>query len=355
MGTERLPTVFTDSEAEIPSASKFNDNFSHVNLVPWNLINNGDLELWANGANAAPDDWTLMGTGGSVARSADSIHGTYAAAVSYGTADTYLRQSSAEVSFHKGKAVKAWCLAKCSSPNMARLKVSDGVNLSASAFHSGSGNWEYLEVTHEVSNNATQLAMELHVESGGVASFDAAVLVDFADITGFLPSAKDAGNSYSPAGVAKLADTQTFTGANTFNGGITINGTANNIPAWIKVAKTYADFSSAAATNTITLLTLPPGGVVHGVKIKQSTAFGGGGITAYTISAGTNDTTAKYASPFNVFQTAADDTFQISSGLFSENHGADTAIKLTAACAGANLNAATVGAVDVWILVSRTI
>jgi len=353
MGTKRLPHVFADSAAETPDAAKFNNDFSHVNMVPWNLVNNGDFGKWANGASTAPDDWTLNGAGAAVTRIADSVYGSYAAALTYGTADSYLYQLSAEQNAVKGRTVKAWCWVKCSAPNTARIKVSDGVGSTVSAFHTGSGNWEFLELTHEVAASATALALELHVIGSGTATFDGATLVDFDDVTGFLPSLKDVQADIDLTALAKLGEDNVFTAGNTFQGRVTGNGAAaNNLPVWRKVTKTYANFSAAAASSTITLFTLPALGVIHQVVIKHSTAFTGGALTGYTVSVGTAEKNNKYASAFDVFQTVDNAALQSAVGGFVENSGSGVLITATATATGAQLNAATQGSVDIWVLCS---
>ena len=352
MGDKRIPVIFQDSAAEIPSASKFNNNFSHLNLVPWNLINNGGMEQWAGGPAVAPDDWTLFGNGASVARVTDRKQGDYAAALTYGSSDAYLKQSASELAGLKSHTVKAWAWVKCSTPNAARLRIRDGIGSSVSAFHSGSGLWEFLDLTHEVASSATELSIELHMEAGGTAYFDATVLVDYDDITGFYPSGKDLSGELSTSGLASLSADQIFTGANTFSGGVNLNGQENNVPAWEKFTKTYADFLSAGYSNTITLFTLPAGGVIHGVKIKHRDCFSGNSITGYTIAVGIDGALSKYASPFDVYQVYGDNVFEMALGFFSESHANATLVKVTATSINGTLNIGTQGVVDIWVLKS---
>lgn len=126
------------------------------------------------------------------------------------------------------------------------------------------------------------------------------------------------------------------------------------VPLWIKVgnAVSYTAFSTAATMNSIALFTLPAGGVIHGIKIKHSTAFAGTSITAYTVSVGISGTVAKYASAFNVFQTVSSTAFQLSGDFVEENDGATTGVLITATSTGANLSAATAGVVNVFALLS---
>lgn len=121
--------------------------------------------------------------------------------------------------------------------------------------------------------------------------------------------------------------------------------------AWIKVSKAYTDFSAAARTNSITILSLPAGGIITAVKLKHSTAFSGGAISAYTISVGVGSTTyvAKYLGAFDVFQATGATVFAVSGTVDSESHSGAVNITATATSVGADLDAATAGVVDFWI------
>jgi hypothetical protein len=120
---------------------------------------------------------------------------------------------------------------------------------------------------------------------------------------------------------------------------------------WIKITKTYTDFSTAGLTNTISIYTLPAKGVVHGVQLNPSVAFSGGLIATYTISVGITGNNVKYQAATNVF-TGASFTVNTSALMFVENIGGTTTINATAISTVGNLNAATAGSVDIWLLVS---
>jgi hypothetical protein len=128
-----------------------------------------------------------------------------------------------------------------------------------------------------------------------------------------------------------------------------------NVPTWLKFTIPYTTFATAALTNSPTLFTLPIAGIIHAVKIKHSVAFTGGAISAYTIKLGITGNTAKYASAYNVFQAVSGTNFQLTSTMGSESHTATTAILATATSVGANLNAATAGSCDIWVLLSKVV
>lgn len=123
-------------------------------------------------------------------------------------------------------------------------------------------------------------------------------------------------------------------------------------PQWFKHTINYAALAAAATSNQINLLFLPPGGIVHGVKLKHSSSFIGGSISAYTLSVGIAGNTAKYLSASDVF-TASSNTLQyLSTIVGTENHATETTLVLEAISTGDNLSAATGGSVSIWILLS---
>lgn len=124
----------------------------------------------------------------------------------------------------------------------------------------------------------------------------------------------------------------------------------DRIPYWRKYTKTFTDFSTAATTNSIDLFQLPAGGVILAVKLKHSAAFTGGALSAYTISVGIVGTLAKYLAAQNVFAAPGATNYGIGATIGGESHTASTAIKATATSTGGNLNLATAGSVDVWVL-----
>lgn len=126
-------------------------------------------------------------------------------------------------------------------------------------------------------------------------------------------------------------------------------------PIWRKYTVGFADLATAATTNNITLVTLPIGAVVHAVKQKHSTAFAGGAISAYTTSVGITGNLTKYAAAFNVFQAVSATAQQITATAGTESHTAAVALKIAATSTDANLDAATAGSVDVWVLMSAPV
>jgi hypothetical protein len=127
------------------------------------------------------------------------------------------------------------------------------------------------------------------------------------------------------------------------------------VPRWRKYTVDFEDLAAAATTNDIQLFELPAGGVIHRVVIKHGTAFAGGSISAYTVSVGKAGDLTAYAGAFDAFQTVGDTVFQHSGnegtspdGL--ENFGSVTSVRVAAVSTDDDLDAATAGEVDVFVL-----
>jgi hypothetical protein len=125
-------------------------------------------------------------------------------------------------------------------------------------------------------------------------------------------------------------------------------------PTWAKYTLTYSSFSTAGTSSTTWITTVPANTIIHAVKIKHSTSFSGGSISAYTVSVGSSGVTDAYASAYDVLQTVAPTAFQLSRNLASESTTSGWQVQITAIATGANLSAATQGVVDVWLETSVT-
>ena len=124
------------------------------------------------------------------------------------------------------------------------------------------------------------------------------------------------------------------------------------IAKWVKYTVSESDFTAAAASESITLFSLPAKGVIEGIYVKHNTAFSGGAVADYTVEIGISGDTAKYVPAFDVFQAVAD-TAAARSGphqvLELEAHTGATNILITARCATDDVADATAGSVDVWV------
>ena len=127
------------------------------------------------------------------------------------------------------------------------------------------------------------------------------------------------------------------------------------IPNWVRVTKSYSDFSTAGLTNDIEVYSLPAGYAIHACVIKQSVAFAGGAISDYDISVGIVGTLAKYCAAHDVDSAVTATNFTSATTFGIESFTAATSIRGAATSVGANLNAATAGSVTFYLLVSKLI
>lgn len=174
------PASYTEKMSELnqfqnPSTWVPSTAYSLGNKVTIPMIYNGDLELWTNGTNVAPDKWSLTGDG-SVARESTNVHdGTYSAALTYGTANTDIRQTIPGHTLFAGKKVSVGVWVKTSVASQARIGLYDGAEV-ASSYHTGGGGWEFLTVTKTFSATPTGFIVILRVNAAGIAYFDKVII-----------------------------------------------------------------------------------------------------------------------------------------------------------------------------------
>lgn len=130
-----------------------------------------------------------------------------------------------------------------------------------------------------------------------------------------------------------------------------------NSPKWIKITKSFTDFSAAGLTNDIEIFSLPAGGVVHSAIMKHTTAFTGGTIATYTVSVGITGNLVKYGAVFNVKQAVGSTTFGLGTSIVPtvEDFGAVTSVRAAATSTVGLLNAASAGSMDFYLLISTLI
>lgn len=127
------------------------------------------------------------------------------------------------------------------------------------------------------------------------------------------------------------------------------------VPRWEKFTIDHDDLQTSATTNDIEVLSLQAGGIIHGIKLKTSTAFAGTGISGYSITIGITGSLTKYASSYDCLAAVSNTNLQISSTVGAENHGSATSIRIAATSSGANLDQSTAGSIDVWVLHSAAV
>ena len=131
-----------------------------------------------------------------------------------------------------------------------------------------------------------------------------------------------------------------------------LSSSDGTIAGWVKVTKTFADFSDAGTVKQIALYTLPVGSILIAVKCKHSTAFTGGGATMADMRVGLNDTTlyaiGRFVAGCDVFRAAADEAYTLSFPFRGNDHGATEAVTATLDSDVA-LNTLAAGSCDFWL------
>ena len=148
---------------------------AELEVVNDTILDNGGMETWTNGAALAPDDWTLSGTNATIARSsAHYKYGSYSAAMTRVGNDCTLYQDASDdkgIAYWQGRTVTmgAWVLATVA--DVACIFVYDGVDATYSTYHTGSGDWEYLEVTHTVNAAATDMLATFGIKDTNTTAY----------------------------------------------------------------------------------------------------------------------------------------------------------------------------------------
>lgn len=126
-------------------------------------------------------------------------------------------------------------------------------------------------------------------------------------------------------------------------------------PTWRKFTKTFADLAAASTTNSSTIITLPANSVIHTTTMKHSEQFSGGAISAYNLSINGGN----LGGTLNGFLAVNDDNFASLGGFsdpdshpFGGGGSQSLTLSLDATSVGANLDQATQGSVDIWLLLS---
>lgn len=152
-----------------------------------NLVRNDDFLVWPDGDASAPWAWTLTGAGASVARTGTGLGdtnrkvGDFACLLTRAGTNCYIENALlsttafTRASFLQSKYVGFGCWVKCSTPNIARLQINDGIGTGSGSYHTGGGAWEFLTVTRQLDASATTLKLRGSVDTAdGSAYFSGA-------------------------------------------------------------------------------------------------------------------------------------------------------------------------------------
>lgn len=124
-------------------------------------------------------------------------------------------------------------------------------------------------------------------------------------------------------------------------------------PEWHCVTRSYTDFTAEDTSDTDTIFTLPPGGVIHAVKIRHKEAFSGASISAAVVDVGVSGTANKYGTQLDVFQGVSATAMSIKSTIGTQNNNLNTAIIATLTLTDGNCSELESGIVQFWILWSQ--
>ena len=174
-----------------------------------NLLDNGGFEIWQRGAgpftgagNPFADRWKLQNGGGptlSIARANATTTlpmGTYNMEATVtgatGSGNAYVYQYVEDYKSYRGRTVSLSMRVYTSIANKVRLWLSDGITVTLSDYHTGSGAWETLTVTMTMSDSlgAVQATVGMYPndDANGVFYVDNAMLVAGSEPVAFVPT-----------------------------------------------------------------------------------------------------------------------------------------------------------------------
>ncbi len=181
------PTKKTIDDLQKFSISTNQADFSTQSFT--NLLKNGNFESWSGGITQSPDGWVLEA--GTILKSSDTKIGSYSASCT--SQSLSIRQdipiSTTSVGGGGKVTFGAW-IKSLSNRTTISIHV-NGLNAS-SAWHSGSGNWEFLAITRIVTETSGNIEARLY--PAGIfgppdvtANIDGAILVEGSLVPAFSP------------------------------------------------------------------------------------------------------------------------------------------------------------------------
>jgi len=202
--------------------------------------------------------------------------------------------------------------------------------------------------------------------SGVSNSFYHADLVDaipfnFGDGTSYNYTLKDSGGSAIAFGQGDWI-VDPATGTLTFYGTVPANmppqisfykyvgtkGTSSYSPNWTKYTATHTDFSAASTTNDVSLFSLAADEVIHGYILNVTEVFSGGSIGSYDVKIGVGGDLDKHV--YNLSVVGASTEYYNVKAIESISSSTDIRV---GAEADVNLDEATQGSVDIYVLKSK--
>lgn len=167
-----------------------------------NAVPNGSFERWSAGSAAAPDGYSLGGTGSVARESTYLVTGRYSAKLTNtsGQTSTLYIDLSSQLNRFRGKWIRASILARTTTGNNARLRIdSDAAtggmtpsNPGYSDYHSGAGAWELITVYTFIGAAATTLTIYILANAAlSTAYFDDLMVCEGKRPINYLPQIEE--------------------------------------------------------------------------------------------------------------------------------------------------------------------
>lgn len=133
-----------------------------------NLVDNSQFTNWVDGPSSAPTQWTLSGSGATVARTTSNVpRGAYGVTLTRAGAGATLTQSVGLLDGQlAGKVITLEAWVTTSVASRARIGISDGSTTTYSSYHTGGGAPELLSVTVTLASSASACDLILSVDTG---------------------------------------------------------------------------------------------------------------------------------------------------------------------------------------------
>lgn len=161
-----------------------------------NLLQNGSFETWENGTSSAPSDWTVTGSGATIAREGSIIkHGLYSAKLTRSGTDcnfTFDAFANLGRTYIQSRDICLGVWVYATVANRARLRLDDGTTVTNSSYHPGDSAWHFLTVAATVGNSATSVKVGFQIDTGNTSAYmDGAVLVEGVTVSDYTPQSHE--------------------------------------------------------------------------------------------------------------------------------------------------------------------
>ncbi len=190
-----IPHRLANGIGNKPDADQYMGNWDWLTAIAiGSLIQNGGMENWNGGvsfvnpadATELADDWLYEESGATpaiatVTRESSTIDTeTYSMKIDLTTggssdSDILIEQSVQNVQRFSSRTVLFGARIFASSASKVRVRISDGVSVQYSSFHTGGGSWELLQVQLTVDGTPTEIKVSIAIDP---ADFTGAVYAD---------------------------------------------------------------------------------------------------------------------------------------------------------------------------------